>query len=413
MRGRLKAVIILGILFSASYISGGRIPYLIFYIISALLIIDFIWSVTGKGVRVHSWIEPTASSAGNSVKVYTEIKNNSPWPVPWIQIWTEMPGTFCLPDNLCCYTFYLGPFARKVVFEELECKMRGKFSWGKTVIKGGGFLGIFEYTLILDDSRVFEVLPKFYYLGRISIRGGKGKTELQPLHYQGRESIEGFGIRNYDPADGMSRIHWKISARTQHLVSREYLKADCSQTVLFLDNGRERHSENGPDGSFEKAVSLVASVAAALVAAGHGTGLIVCGSQIYSETNGPSCSKLIYGRSNFIQIIKQLTGVTMCKDCTIGEAIRKFLFSSAVKAHLILVTGALDNDTVEMLLHKKARGHSSTVFLLKLESFGTPLDSTNRERLMLRLKNYGIQVIPVAKDTDLRLMLGRPGYGVG
>ncbi|HWI54325.1 MAG TPA: DUF58 domain-containing protein, partial [Desulfobacteria bacterium] len=326
-RGYSKAVVTLVSLFAASYISGGLIPYLLFYIGFGLFLADFSWSLTCKRAEVNSWIESPESSAGTRVKVFTRIENNSPWPIPWIQIWIEMPGTFCLPDNLCCYTFSLGAYECKVVSEELECKIRGKFEWGRGVIKGGGFLNVFTCSGTFGEPGELEVLPKFSHLGGLGIRG------------RNKKASEGLSIRKYDAGDSLSRVHWKLSARTQHLLVKSQQKPEHLNTVICLDNGRERHFDDGYNGSFEQAVSLTASIAAALAEAGHSLGLVftslsaVVPQQLRRINFG-------YGRAHFKKMLKQLTLITCVEDSVLSETIGKVTQESA-KTHLILISGEL------------------------------------------------------------------------
>lgn len=400
-RGYFKAVVILVLLFAASYLLGGRVPYLLFFIGLGLLLADWLWSETGKNASVRIWTESPDSMAGTRVRVFTEIVNNSPWPIPWIQIWIEMPGTFGLPGNLCCYTFSLEAYERKVASEEMECKIRGSFDWGRGIIKGGGFLNVFTCSGSFGQPVRMEVLPKFLHPGSFGIRGWREEAgEIQ-------------SVRRYDTGDSLSRIHWKISARNQHLLVKRQQQPERLNTVIWLDNGRERHFVDGCEGSFEQAVSLAASLAAASMAAGQGTGLVLCDSK--STVVRQQLQPVSFGcnRTDFISLLKQLVHVTVQEGSVQGQAFGKVV-SSLSQAHLVLISGELDNATVEMLLRERARGRHITIFLFRLETFGREgINKTSRDKLILRLKSSGIQVTTLDKDSNLRLILGRPLYGAG
>ncbi|HWI55095.1 MAG TPA: hypothetical protein VNT57_05355, partial [Desulfobacteria bacterium] len=120
-----------------------------------------------------------------------------------------------------------------------------------------------------------------------------------------------------------------------------------------------------------------------------------------------------YGRAHFIKMLKQLTLVTCVEDSVLWETIGKVTQESA-KTHLILISGELDSAAAEILSHKRAKGHVISIFLFKLETFGKrDVNIINREKLILRLKGSGIRVTTLEKDSDLRLILGRPVYGAG
>lgn len=409
MRGKdfFKAVLALAGAYILSYITGGRIPYFIFYTCLGILSVDLIWAMIGARITASSWVETYSVQAGAKVRVFTEVRNNSGWPLPWVQCWIDMPGTFGLPDNMCCYNFSLGPYETKVVTEEMECRIRGRFQWGECFIRTGGLLGFFTNTRMGGQHIEIEVIPKFFNISGLGIGKSRGPGKLIGSLRSVQENTGLFGIRDYTSADGISRIHWKISAKSRQLMVKEDKQISTTDYMLILDNCRENHVGDGPDASFERAVSLAASAAVSAFKKGNGISLTLYRPDA-SFLN--TSVKIGCGRSSLPAILRVLTAVEL-KDNISAEMASAIDLVRVRGSRLVWITGNLDPKTVEALLREKNR--DSIVFLLELETFGKAgVNLTERRKAVQRLRGLGIRVITVHKDTDLRLMLGRSLYGI-
>jgi uncharacterized protein (DUF58 family) len=64
-------------------------------------------------------------------------------------------------------------------------------------------------------------------------------------------------IRDYVPSDGARRVHWKASAKTSALKTREYAAEESRQTTIAFD----RFGHAGDEERFEALVSQAASIA--------------------------------------------------------------------------------------------------------------------------------------------------------
>lgn len=403
-----EAALILTGAYISSYITGGRIPYFIFYVCLGIFSVDLIWAAISGRITASSWVETYSVQAGAKFNFYTEIKNNSGLPLPWVQCWIDMPGTFGLPDNVCCYTFSLGPYETKVVAEEMECRMRGRFQWGECLIRTGGILGFFTNTRKSGRLSEIEVMPRFFNISGLGMgKSRSGNLIVSPQSV--RENTGLFGIRNYTYAESISRIHWKISARFGQLKVKENQQVSADDCMVLLDNCRENHVGEGSEGSFEKAVSLAAS---AVVSAAKTR------NEISLTISRPDASfldtsvKSDCGRNSLAVILRVLTVVEL-KESISGEMTGAIDSVKAGKSRLIWITGNLDHNTVETLMREKAYCRDSIVFLLNLETFGkTGISLTERQKAVYRLRGLGIKVITVDKDTDLRLVMGRSLYGI-
>lgn len=406
--GILKALVWIGAAYLYAYAVGGKIPYFIFYTSVGIVITAFFWSKFSARVNAFSYTEIMHAQVGSRVKVFIEIQNNSGWPIPWVQCWLEMPDSFCLPDNLACYTVSLSPHEKRVISEEFECRTRGRYYWGSILVRTGDILGVFVNSRTRGEAKELVVLPEVYDLGEDfgAVTGRRfGDTPASLHHSRGGTSF--MGVRKYTTSDGISRIHWKASARMQTLFIKEFQEQKTFEFTLFLDLHEDHHAGSGSNGSIEKAVSLTASMVALGSRVGHGLGLIVYGSE------HPSIP-VSYGKGHFNVLLETLVEAQAGKDFIFDETFTHEITFLPKNCYAFVITGSLSELLADSLIGLKTRGHGSTVFLFKPESFGgTDPRAGDRERYILRLKGSGITVITVQQETDFRLLFRGLNYGAG
>jgi uncharacterized protein (DUF58 family) len=98
-----------------------------------------------------------------------------------------------------------------------------------------------------------EALPPAM-TGRSKERDGR-TTETSP-----RGSAAFHALREYQRGDDLRHVHWRTTARTNQLMVRHYVDTDRSDELLVLDSRIDSY----PDGRFEEAVSVAASLSAAM-----------------------------------------------------------------------------------------------------------------------------------------------------
>jgi uncharacterized protein (DUF58 family) len=395
----LKAVAWVACAFLYAFFAGGKLPWFAFYTSLVLVVVGFCWAKVVSKVSARCYTETVCAQVGSKAKVFLEIENCSGWPAPWVQVWVKMPDSFCLPDNLVCYIFTLGPHKKKIISEEFDCKLRGIFNWGDILIRTGDIFGVFYVSVPSGQSKPITVFPQVFDLGDslrnvIAQRFGDIPASAQAARY-GQSFL---GVRKYDAADGIARIHWKASAKGQSLLVKEFHQQKSFEYLIFIDASEKSHGGSGPDASLEKAVALTASLAAFGSRLGYGTGLMVCG----EERNVIPVS---YGKGHFSLILQTLVQFKPGQNSQCHDIITSEIAILTRNFYTFFITGHLDEKMVDCLIWLKSRRKSSTLFLLKLETFGREdIDLKTRDQQVQRLRMMEVTVIMVEKNTDLRLL---------
>lgn len=114
---------------------------------------------------------------------------------------------------------------------------------------------VLVYPLVQEISSYFHLLPFL-------------PGHLEGLHVGPGEAL--FSIRKYQDGESARIIDWKASAKTGDLMAREYARDEESKFCLILDTRVPDPAPAGAGETFEKAVSLAASLAAHFLEGGAG-----------------------------------------------------------------------------------------------------------------------------------------------
>lgn len=96
--------------------------------------------------------------------------------------------------------------------------------------------GILRRKVELTAQRETTVLPKLFtptlWLGE-PLSDGDAGSDAKP----GNDPAETVAIREYVPGDPIRRIHWKLSEKTDQLMTREFGRPIAREALLLLENG--------------------------------------------------------------------------------------------------------------------------------------------------------------------------------
>lgn len=406
--GIVKAIILVLVAFGYAYIVGGTIPYIVLYLSIILVLTGYFGSKINTRVTAYCYTETANAQVDSKIKIIVEIKNESGWPVPWVQCWVRMPDTFFLPDNFGCYNFSLAPYQKVKIYEEIECRQRGCFRWGRILIRTGDIFGIFTRSWISGEEQEITVLPQIYDIGDdLGELFGRRYGETPSPFNAARSGTSFLGVKKYDTGDSFSWIHWKASARSQSLLVKQFQEQKMLEFTVFLDLSADTHRGTGPESSAEKAIVLAASLASVGVRGGQGVGLKVYGEERTAIPVG-------YGKSHFSLILKSLVRAQVGQDFSVTELIGDEIRMLARNGCPLVIVGDVKSELAECLIRLNARGQRSLLLVLATETFGEfAVDTADRDWEIAHLRASGVPVVVIEKETDLRLVFRGQEYDVG
>src|SRR6266511_3326651 len=217
-------------------------------------------------------LRPVRTAVGGRISVTVRLRN----------LGRLETGVLLLEDRL---PYQLGPPARFVVpgiagddrellNYEINAGARGRYTVGPLAVRLSDPFGLAQVTSELAGTSEVVVHPKVESLAPPSLGGelaSAASTKVRHLFSQGDEF---YTTRDYRAGDDLRKVHWRSSAKRGQLMIRQEERPWQARALIALDLRRGAHRGQGGQASFERMVSIAASIAVRLGASGYELGMI-------------------------------------------------------------------------------------------------------------------------------------------
>lgn len=229
--------------------------------------------VVAKGLRISRSVDREALPSGERAVATVRLTG---WPVRnrvlGVLDWEIRPG---LPETARSEarrpTWVGSEIRAEFRFSGLP---RGEHKFGPPGVSIGDPFGLARVRRAVRTDATLLVLPRTVPIAIPFWESGAARRAGQQAgRLRGRSELG--GIRDYDPGDPLSLIHWGQTARRGRLQTKElHGESGRGAALLVLLDARAGAGNGGPpDGPFELAVSAAASLVAVCAARGDAVGL--------------------------------------------------------------------------------------------------------------------------------------------
>ncbi len=320
-----------------------------------------------------------------------ELENRSWLPKTWI----EIVDRSTLPGHSISRALALGPRGRRLATVRSVCRQRGRFRLGPVDLVSGDPLGLFQAWRRVAGEQTVIVYPAIVDLPAFGSLPGEltgGAVQGERVHFT---TPNASSIRDYQPGDAYSRIHWRSTARTGRLMVKEFELDPFSDLWLVLDLDREVQAGRGPESTEEYAVTAAAALANHFLNQHRAVGLITQG-QLLAPDRGPrQLNKVLE-----LLAVVRATSSTSLDELLISEDGR---FSR--RSSVVVITATTEEQWVRQCRSLVNRGVSASAVLLEAGTFGGAPGSIF---LVAALAAASIPTYLVKRGESLAVALSRP-----
>jgi uncharacterized protein (DUF58 family) len=259
-----------------------------------------------------------------------------------------------------------GAFQRLKRNFTFHCTERGYHAFGPISIRTGDGFGLFTRRAKRPNREYMIVYPRIYSVAemRLPAKNPFGDRSAEQRIFE--DPMRTIGIREWQPGDGLRRVHWKATARHRQMLSRIYEPSEDPQVLIFLNVSTMRHVWQGiiPE-LVERAISVAGSLAAMCVEMRLPVGLIANGFLPGSDQT----IRLLPGRSpkQLVRILELLAAITPF----FAQPIEELLLREAPRlpwgATIIVVTALVHDELLAALSDLEQAGRQIVLFTLAKE----------------------------------------------
>jgi uncharacterized protein (DUF58 family) len=335
---------------------------------------------------------------GDEVFLEISIANRKPLPLPWFQVEEEIPADFLtmkgavtpVPEeevsitdsmnygwynrdnraNLSSY-ISLGWYHKITRRYQMECRQRGLFPFGPTLLRSGDIFGIFTREMYMNRRDYLVVYPKIVSLEQLGIPSRQLNGDIRTKSHIFEDPLLTMGVRDYQFGDSLKRVHWRATARARKMQSKLYDLTTTTDIALFLDSRTTQPSIFGSVTELlELAVITAASITNFTISAGYRTGLYVNQQKRFPDE--PMRIPPGQHADQMMHILEALAQVTAFETVPIARLIQSESRNLAWGSTIVVVTAVPANDLLSTLYSMRRSGRKVVLITVGKEKPSLP-----------------------------------------
>ena len=339
------------------------------------------------GVEYRRGLSHRQVAWGESVALDVEIVNRKLLPLPWLDVADELPealppakaklgrshraGRAALANLLS-----LRPYERVRRRYTVPCLKRGEHLFGPARVRSGDLFGLVTRETEVGDVQKLLVLPPVHPLADLGLPARQPLGDLRTQSWLFDDPSRLAGARDYRPSDGLRRIHWAATAKSQRLQAKVYEATTSHRLAIFLDlaTGDDVWWWQGRDEALaEAAIETAASVASWALGHGYQVGLATNGNH-----RGSWDEVVVAPASDAGQLTRLLVALGRLLPFA-GKGFAEVLEREGAKlpfgTTVVVIAASVGESAAARLIALRARGNPVAVLLTTDQPAGSSLAS--------------------------------------
>lgn len=237
---RLKFILVLFIIIiSFVLLVGGTMPYFLFYVLLLTFIIPLIHIIISlKGLKGQVIIPNRSLFSGDKIDIIYQINNQSFFSTPYLEVQSDISKQLTGNDSLKLVL----SLEKKEIFthkETVVLSRRGFYQVGEIEVSIKDVFGFYSFRKKITSNTSLIVYPEIIRLSTfyISTSHESGELLVQDSRFQDKSRIN--SLREYQEGDSIKAIHWKLSARKETPIVKEYEHRGDTNAIVFVDNYKD------------------------------------------------------------------------------------------------------------------------------------------------------------------------------
>jgi len=193
-------------------------------------------ALSGYSMRRLLFVQNLSESVinkGEETEYRVSLRNRSPFPMSGIKCGFDLSDAFY--SDARDAQVYLAPMEKGVFSYTLRGRYRGFYEIGITEMESLDFLGMFRLRKKIPERMQISVYPRIinvegFPLWRSLMNQEQSRRDLAIEDYE-----EISDVREYRESDPIKKIHWKLSARFDNWIVKNYQTTAWDATAIIFD----------------------------------------------------------------------------------------------------------------------------------------------------------------------------------
>lgn len=199
---------------------------------------------------------------GTSVEFSVKVSNRFFLVFPKVELHFYISDLFGAEDTVTKSIITLAPKETRQFDFSVRFDHIGSYSAGIKRMKIHDFLGLFEYELKNPKEYTVDVAPRIFDVRDVDIEHNTLVENQRPMVQTILDGTDYAGVREYVWGDPIKYIHWKLSARTENYMTKQFESYGVTGLCIVIDLTAPEYESEILMTLFDSVVETALSVAA-------------------------------------------------------------------------------------------------------------------------------------------------------
>jgi uncharacterized protein (DUF58 family) len=375
-----------------AFLTGSDSLFYLAYVLGGIALVTFIWMRQAlHGLRAERRF-PTRAFYGEEIAAELVVSNRGRWPILWLRLHESLPLSLHVP-SFVQRVVSLAPGEKATIRYDLHCQRRGYYRLGPLHLRTGDWVDLMRDQEAAWPDDTLIVYPRLVPLRRLGLPSRLPFGDLPSQQRIFKDPSRFFGVRDYSPGDSLRQIHWKSSARADHLLVKRFQPSIALNTLICLNLNVEEYALRSRPTAGETGIVVAASIAAHLIEKRQSVGLAALGMDAVTGQAGLQVIPPARGRQHLMRLLETLARAEMVSTLPFVQVLGQASANLGWGSTVIVVTSGASPNLGEACLQMRKRG-------LHVALIATD-PHTSFQRLQEQLKQVGVAAYWVTRDQDL------------
>lgn len=396
LSNRLLYIILLILSIVFVYFYGGTVPYMIFYVVIILPIFSFICTlIIFFRFKYHQEIDKKFIIKGDKIHYIFTISNEDYFFYPYLHI-TFFGSKTIFNEQFKKINLSLLPRMDRTFSFELNCKYSGNYEIGVEKIEIGDFLGIIKFTYKVPFPLSITVYPRIIALERFRL-----KTDFMSETFSSsQERFEDTGVlkdvRKYIHGDSLKRVHWKLSAKLNEIMIKQFQNTTESSALIIPDFKKNDYTIEQNTIIEDKIMESTIAVIYYCLNNWIPINLICYSKEVTDITAG--------NPADFADVYNHISQIRFSHTLSLSDILEVYIKNKSVKSNLLLCTSSMDYNLYNVIYYASFSGFNVIVICISPEEL-TGVKNDVAEAIISDIPRIGAKVYKINIKDDIKSVL--------
>jgi uncharacterized protein (DUF58 family) len=235
-RSRMLYAALLLLVSALAWVYGERLLYIALAVFAAMPAASFV--ITFVMLRLLRITQTVPHTVVKNEKEAINLRLLNPTPMPFGNVGCSFFTDDFAIETEAGMTLWLKPFQTANRYIPIHAKYRGVYRVGLQAVYAGDMMGLFRLKRTVNKKSAVNVLPRIVDMAGFPLAMNLLTQAHSRFDIKDEDYASISDIRPYIPTDSIKRVHWKLTAKRNEWLVKNFQSNALNKVTIILDTTR-------------------------------------------------------------------------------------------------------------------------------------------------------------------------------